>query len=159
MDDNCSNPFNAHQDIFGPQWLNVVPCKNLCLILDDQKLRISIGLRLGANICVAHTCQCTVVSVERGVYMVFLEPRVLVASHVMLRLNLSLGGRWDLSTCLQCSSRLDCTELMANAQTVLLSFLENGLTAAVACHSCGCSYTQSPESRLLMQPWNLRHRG
>ena len=40
------------------QWLNVVPCKNLGLKLDDQKLRISIGLRLGANICVAHTCHC-----------------------------------------------------------------------------------------------------
>ena len=26
--------------------------------LDDQQLRISIGLRLGANICVAHTCHC-----------------------------------------------------------------------------------------------------
>ena len=25
---------------------------------DDQQLRISIGLRLGANICVAHTCHC-----------------------------------------------------------------------------------------------------
>ena len=26
--------------------------------LDDQQLRSSIGLRLGANICVAHTCHC-----------------------------------------------------------------------------------------------------
>ena len=38
--------------------LNVVPCKNLGLKLDDQQLRISNGLRLGANICVAHTCHC-----------------------------------------------------------------------------------------------------
>ena len=40
------------------QWLNVVPCKNVDQKLDDQQLRISIGLRLGANICVAHTCHC-----------------------------------------------------------------------------------------------------
>ena len=42
----------------GSQWVNVVPWKNLGLKLDDQHLRISIGLRLGANICVAHTCHC-----------------------------------------------------------------------------------------------------
>ena len=46
------------QGKFGSQWLNVVPCKYLGLKLDDQQLRISIGLRLGANICVAHTCHC-----------------------------------------------------------------------------------------------------
>ena len=36
--------------------LGVVPCNNLGLKL-DQQLRISIGLRLGAN-SVAHTCHC-----------------------------------------------------------------------------------------------------
>ena len=54
--DKHSKIFNAHQGKFGSQWLKVVPCKNLGLKLDDQQLRISIGLRLGANICVAHTC-------------------------------------------------------------------------------------------------------
>ena len=57
-DDNRSKVFNIHQGKFGSQWLNVVPCKNLGLKLDDQQLRISIGLRLGANICVAHLCHC-----------------------------------------------------------------------------------------------------
>ena len=56
MHDKRSNLFTAHQGKFGSQWLNVVPCKNLGLKLDDQQLRISIGLRLGANISVAHTC-------------------------------------------------------------------------------------------------------
>ena len=50
MDDKRSKVFNAHQGKLGSQWLNVVPCKNLGLIL-DQQLRIPIGLRLGANIC------------------------------------------------------------------------------------------------------------
>ena len=58
MDDKRSKIFNAHQGKFGSQWLNVVPCKNQGLKLDDQQLRISNGLRLGANICVAHTCPC-----------------------------------------------------------------------------------------------------
>ena len=56
MDSIRTKVFNAHQGKFGSQWLNVVPCKNLGLKLDDQQLRISIGLRLGVNICVAHTC-------------------------------------------------------------------------------------------------------
>ena len=58
MDDKQSKVFNAQQGKFGYQCLNVVPCKNLGLKLDDQQLRISIVLRLGANICVAHTCHC-----------------------------------------------------------------------------------------------------
>ena len=58
MDDKRWKIFNAHQGKFGSQWLNVVPCKNLGLKLGDQQFRISIVLRLGANICVAHTCHC-----------------------------------------------------------------------------------------------------
>ena len=58
MDDNCSKVFIVHQGKFGSQWLNVVPCINLGLKVDDQQLRISIGLRLGAIICVAHTSHC-----------------------------------------------------------------------------------------------------
>ena len=58
MDDKRSKVFIYDQGKFGSHWLNVVPCKNLGLKLDDQQLRISIGLRLGANICVAHTCHC-----------------------------------------------------------------------------------------------------
>ena len=58
IDDKRSKVFNAHQGKFESQWLDVVPCKNLGLKLDDQQLRISIGLRLGANICVVHMCHC-----------------------------------------------------------------------------------------------------
>ena len=50
-----SKVFNTQQGKFGSHWLNVVPCKNLSLKLDDQHLGISIGLRLGA-FCVSHTC-------------------------------------------------------------------------------------------------------
>ena len=48
LDDKRSKVFNGHQGKFGSQWLNVVPFKNLGLKLDDQRLRIPIGLRLGA---------------------------------------------------------------------------------------------------------------
>ena len=42
--------FIARQGKFGSQGLNVVPCKDLGRKFDDQQLRNSIGLRLGANI-------------------------------------------------------------------------------------------------------------
>ena len=44
------------------------PCKNLDLEFDDQHLRISIGLRLGANICVAHTHHCSKRIEREGLY-------------------------------------------------------------------------------------------
>ena len=58
MDDKRLKVFTAHQSKVGSQSLNVVPCKNLDLKFDIQQLRISIGLRLGAKICVPHTCHC-----------------------------------------------------------------------------------------------------
>ena len=50
--------FNAFQDRFGSQWLNVIPCKNLRLKLSNQQIRIAIGLRLGSKICERHKCVC-----------------------------------------------------------------------------------------------------
>ena len=60
MDDQRSKVFK-----FGSQWVHVVPRENLGLKLVDQQLRISISLRVEANICVAHTCLCGK-RVERG---------------------------------------------------------------------------------------------
>ena len=60
---------NAYQDPFGSaciSWLNVVPSKNLSLKLTDQQLRISLTLRLGANLCKKHTCRCGKLVEENG---------------------------------------------------------------------------------------------
>ena len=43
--------FNAFQDIFSSQWLNVIPFKNLKIKMSNQQIRIAIGLRLGSKIC------------------------------------------------------------------------------------------------------------
>ena len=48
--------FNAFQDRFGSQWLNVIPYKSLRLKLSKEQLRIAIGLRLGSKICEWHKC-------------------------------------------------------------------------------------------------------
>ena len=62
LDHKRSEVFNAHQDKFGSQWLNLVSCKNLDKKLDDQQLRFSSPLTsevgLVANIYFAHTCYC-----------------------------------------------------------------------------------------------------
>ena len=76
MNNKRSKVFSAHKGKLGSHWPNVVPCKNLRMKLDDQQLRISIGLRLGANICVAHTYHCNI-GVERDGLQIFLAPRVL----------------------------------------------------------------------------------
>ena len=114
MDDKRSKIFNAHQGKFGSQWLNVVPGKNLGLKLDDQQLRISIGLRLGANICVAHTCHCGKRVERDGLHgLSCTKSAGRFSRHATLNslIKQTLG-----SLDLQCSNRVDCTELMANAQ-------------------------------------------
>jgi len=39
-------------------WLKAVPVSSLGLRLDDEGMRISVGLRLGANVCMPFTCVC-----------------------------------------------------------------------------------------------------
>jgi hypothetical protein len=39
-------------------WLNVLPISSCGLRLDDEAIRIAVGLRLGANLCAAHDCIC-----------------------------------------------------------------------------------------------------
>ena len=67
--------FNAFQDRFGSQWLNVHPCKNLRLKLSNQQLRIAIGLRFGSKICERHKCVCGK-TLPRMVGMVFLASKM-----------------------------------------------------------------------------------
>ena len=118
MDDKRSKVFNAHQGKFGSQWLNVAPCKSLGLKFDDQRFRISIGLRLGANICVAHTCRCGKRVERDGLHGLSCRKSAGRFSHAAL-IKQTLGSL----NCLLCSNRVDCTELMANAETVLPWFL------------------------------------
>ena len=39
-------------------WLDALPVSSLGNLLDNDGLRISVGLRLGANLCEEHTCKC-----------------------------------------------------------------------------------------------------
>ena len=39
-------------------WLNAIPVKSCDLKMDDDSLRIAVGLRLGASICIPYNCIC-----------------------------------------------------------------------------------------------------
>ena len=46
-------------------WLNVLPVTNCGLRLDNEAIRVGIGLRLGSKLCEPHTCPCGA-SVDAG---------------------------------------------------------------------------------------------
>ena len=39
-------------------WLNALPITSCGLRLDDETVRIGVGLRLGLNLCEPHRCPC-----------------------------------------------------------------------------------------------------
>ena len=47
-------------------WLNALPSPTLGTLLDNDSVRISVGLRLGINLCHPHTCRCGAQVDQRG---------------------------------------------------------------------------------------------
>ena len=39
-------------------WLKALPIANCGLHLDDETLRLAVGMRLGTKLCHIHTCPC-----------------------------------------------------------------------------------------------------
>ena len=42
----------------GSEWLHALPISSCGLRLDDEAIRVAIGLRLGVQLCQAHECPC-----------------------------------------------------------------------------------------------------
>ncbi len=49
-------------------WLHVLPSRSIGTLLDNNSFRISIGLRLGCNLCTPHTCICGENVCEKGTH-------------------------------------------------------------------------------------------
>ena len=49
-------------------WLKALPIASCGLRLDDEAVRVSVGLKLGLPICKPHTCVCGAVVDERGLH-------------------------------------------------------------------------------------------
>ena len=42
----------------GSEWLKALPLSSCGLLLEDEALRVAVGLRLGAKLCEPHSCPC-----------------------------------------------------------------------------------------------------
>ena len=49
-------------------WLKALPISAIGLRLDDEAVRIAVGIRLGANLCSPHTCACGEIVDARGTH-------------------------------------------------------------------------------------------
>ena len=49
-------------------WLHAPPISSIGLRLDNEMIRVSVGLRLGAKICEPHTCHCQKMVDPRGLH-------------------------------------------------------------------------------------------
>ena len=49
-------------------WLNALPITSCGLRLDDETVRIGVGLRLGLNLCEPHRCHCGIQVDNRGLH-------------------------------------------------------------------------------------------
>ena len=49
-------------------WLHALPISNCGLRLDDETLRVAVGLRLGLNLCQPHPCPCGKLVDSRGTH-------------------------------------------------------------------------------------------
>ena len=54
--------------LFSGDWLHVLPISSCGLRLDDDAIRVAIGLRLGANLCDPHVCPCGTFVNSRGTH-------------------------------------------------------------------------------------------
>ena len=49
-------------------WLQALPISSVGLRMDDDVIRVAVGLRLGANLCEPHTCTCGILVDARGTH-------------------------------------------------------------------------------------------
>src|SRR5688572_26976040 len=49
-------------------WLYALPISNCGLRLDDETIRVAVGLRLGINLCQPHPCSCGTLVDARGTH-------------------------------------------------------------------------------------------
>jgi len=60
--------FLAASSQHGGDWLFAMPIASCGLKLDDEAVRVAVGLRLGLDLCVLHRCHCGTLVDAHGVY-------------------------------------------------------------------------------------------
>ena len=49
-------------------WLNALPVSSLGTLLDPESFRVAIALRVGADVCIPHSCRCGGIIDGRGLH-------------------------------------------------------------------------------------------
>jgi hypothetical protein len=57
-DESSRARIRASQHRSSGAWLESLPVASIGLRMDDEVVRVAVGLRLGLNLCEPHTCQC-----------------------------------------------------------------------------------------------------
>ena len=65
---NNKASFLAASSQHSGDWLFALPIASLGLKLDDEAVRVAVGLRLGLDLCVPHECHCGSMVDARGVH-------------------------------------------------------------------------------------------
>ena len=68
MDDTKRARLRASLTASSGAWLQALPISSVGLRMDDDVVRVAVGLRLGANLCEPHTCTCGVPVNARGTH-------------------------------------------------------------------------------------------
>ena len=68
---SCTDPYNrarllASRAPHSGAWLQAWPITACGLCLDDEAIRVAVGLRLGVSLCTPHTCPCGMLVDARG---------------------------------------------------------------------------------------------
>jgi len=62
--------FLAAQAPHSGDWLLALPITNCGLCLDDEAVRVAVGMRLGLSLCVPHNCHCGTLVDAQGFHAV-----------------------------------------------------------------------------------------
>jgi len=60
--------FLAAQAPHSGDWLLALPIANCGLRLDDEAVRVAVGMRLGLSLCVPHNCHCGTLVDAQGLH-------------------------------------------------------------------------------------------
>ena len=68
VDDTDKARLRASLTATSGAWLQALPISSVGLRMDDDVIRVAVGLRLGSNLCEPHTCTCGVPVDARGTH-------------------------------------------------------------------------------------------
>ena len=109
-------------------WLDVPPISAVGLRLDNEMIRVSVGLRLGVKICEPHTCPCQKMVDARGLHGLSCRRRTTKQRHAHINdiIHLSIlrtetpSSKEPVGLLRNNGKRMDCATLENERKTARL---------------------------------------